>query len=54
MNCISDQRKTNRHPRNAINPFHPFFGMWMAITRKTVAGTVLNPEQRIGLSSPSE
>jgi predicted amidohydrolase YtcJ len=34
-------------PRNAINPYHPFFAMWMAITRKTVDGTVLNPEQRI-------
>lgn len=34
-------------PRNAINPFHPFFGMWMAITRKTAQGTVLEPEQRI-------
>ena len=33
--------------RNAINPYHPFFGMWMAITRKTVSGQVLNPEQRI-------
>jgi predicted amidohydrolase YtcJ len=34
-------------PRNAINPFHPFFGMWMAITRKTVDGTVLNPTETI-------
>jgi predicted amidohydrolase YtcJ len=34
-------------PRKALNPFHPFFGMWMAITRKTVDGTVLSPEQRI-------
>ncbi len=34
-------------PREAINPYHPFFGMWMAITRKTVDGAVLNPEQRI-------
>jgi predicted amidohydrolase YtcJ len=33
--------------RNAINPYHPFFGMWMAITRQTVDGAVLNPEQRI-------
>ncbi|HEU0142261.1 MAG TPA: amidohydrolase [Bryobacteraceae bacterium] len=33
--------------RDAINPYHPFFGMWMAITRKTVDGTVLNPEQTI-------
>jgi predicted amidohydrolase YtcJ len=34
-------------PRDAINPYHPFFGMWMAITRTTADGTVLNPEQRI-------
>ena len=34
-------------PRTAINPYHPFFGMWMAITRKTVDGSVLEPEQRI-------
>jgi predicted amidohydrolase YtcJ len=33
--------------RNAINPFNPFFGMWMAVTRKTTDGTVLHPEQRI-------
>jgi predicted amidohydrolase YtcJ len=34
-------------PRLSINPYHPFFGMWMAITRQTVDGTVINPEQRI-------
>ncbi|MBA3442587.1 MAG: amidohydrolase [Pyrinomonadaceae bacterium] len=34
-------------PRQAINPYHPFFGMWMAITRRTVDGTVISPEQRI-------
>ena len=33
--------------RLAINAYHPFYGMWMTITRKTVDGTVLNPEQRI-------
>lgn len=31
----------------AINPYHPFFGMWMAITRKTVDGTTMEPEQCI-------
>ena len=31
----------------AINPYNPFFGMWMAITRKTSDGTVYNPEQKI-------
>jgi predicted amidohydrolase YtcJ len=34
-------------PRNSINPYHPFYGMWMAITRKTVSGQEINPEQRI-------
>ncbi|MCI0387758.1 MAG: amidohydrolase [Acidobacteria bacterium] len=34
-------------PRLATNPYHPFFGMWMAITRQAVDGTVINPEQRI-------
>jgi predicted amidohydrolase YtcJ len=33
--------------RTAINPYHPFFGMWMVITRKTADGTVFNPEQKI-------
>ena len=33
--------------REAINPYNPFFGMWMAITRKTVSGLVLEPEQRV-------
>jgi predicted amidohydrolase YtcJ len=34
-------------PRQATNPYHPFLGMWIAITRKMVDGNVLNPEQRI-------
>jgi predicted amidohydrolase YtcJ len=34
-------------PRLATNPYHPFLGMWIAITRKMVDGNVLNPEQRI-------
>ena len=33
--------------RKAINPYNPFFGMWMAITRKTVDGTALHPEQGV-------
>jgi predicted amidohydrolase YtcJ len=33
--------------RDAINPFNPFFGMWMAVTRKLTDGSVLVPEQRI-------
>lgn len=31
----------------SINPYAPFFGMWMAITRQTVDGSVTQPEQRI-------
>ncbi len=33
--------------RTAINPFHPFFGMWMAVTRKTQDGSVLGPDERV-------
>lgn len=33
--------------RDAINPYNPFFGMWMAITRKTSDGGVLHPEQAV-------
>jgi predicted amidohydrolase YtcJ len=32
---------------NAINPFNPFFGMWMAITRKATDGTVVGAEETI-------
>jgi predicted amidohydrolase YtcJ len=34
-------------PREATNPYHPFLGMWIAITRKMIDGAVLHPEQRI-------
>ena len=33
--------------RTAINPFDPFFGMWMAITRRTADGSVLGPDQTV-------
>jgi hypothetical protein len=33
--------------RDAINPYNPFFGMWMAITRKVTDGTVLGPDQTV-------
>ena len=33
--------------RQAINPYHPFFGMWMSVTRQGADGIVLEPEQRI-------
>jgi predicted amidohydrolase YtcJ len=35
------------HPRDSINAYHPFYAMWMTITRKTATGEVLGPEQRI-------
>jgi predicted amidohydrolase YtcJ len=34
-------------PRQATNPYHPFLGMWIAVTRQTHEGTVLVPEERI-------
>lgn len=31
----------------AVNPFNPFFNIWMMLTRRTTEGKVLNPEERI-------
>jgi predicted amidohydrolase YtcJ len=31
----------------SVNPFNPFLGMWVAVTRKTSRGAVLHPEERI-------
>jgi predicted amidohydrolase YtcJ len=31
----------------AVNPFNPFFNMWMSITRLTTEGKVIHPEQKI-------
>ena len=33
--------------REAVNPYDPFFGMWIAVTRRTADGSVHYPEQRI-------
>lgn len=33
--------------RESVNPFDPFLGMWMAVTRATADGSVHNPEQRV-------
>jgi hypothetical protein len=33
--------------RQAINPYNPFFGMWMAVTRKTSDGGVLEPQEAV-------
>ena len=32
---------------NAVNPFNPFFGMWMSITRRTTEGKVVYAAQKI-------
>ncbi len=34
-------------PGEAINPYDPFLGMWMAVTRLASDGEVYSPEQRI-------
>jgi predicted amidohydrolase YtcJ len=34
-------------PASATNPWSPWLGMYVAITRKTEAGTVLVPEERL-------
>jgi predicted amidohydrolase YtcJ len=34
-------------PRTSINAYHPFYAMWMAVTRKLADGNVLNPAQRV-------
>ncbi len=34
-------------PRESINPYDPFFGMWVAVTRIAADGSVHNPEQRV-------
>jgi predicted amidohydrolase YtcJ len=31
----------------AVNPFNPFFSMWMAITRRTTEGKTIYPEEKI-------
>ncbi len=31
----------------STNPYNPFFGMWMVVSRKTTEGTVYNPEQKL-------
>ncbi len=33
--------------REAVNPYDPFFGMWVAVTRRAADGSVHNPEQRV-------
>lgn len=34
-------------PREALNPYDPFLGMWMVVTREAADGSVHNPEQRV-------
>ena len=33
--------------KESVNPYDPFFGMWMTVTRTAADGSVHNPEQRI-------
>jgi predicted amidohydrolase YtcJ len=33
--------------RDSINPYNPFLGMWMTITRRTVDGGTVNPEEAL-------
>jgi predicted amidohydrolase YtcJ len=33
--------------RQATNPWDPWLGLWVAVTRKTEAGTVLNPTEKL-------
>src|SRR5262249_40144441 len=34
-------------PRAATNPWHPWLGMWVALTRATETGPVLRPDERL-------
>lgn len=34
--------------RSSINPFSPWLGMWVMVTRRTDHGSVINPEEAIG------
>ena len=31
----------------ATNPYNPFLGLWTCVTRKTIRGSVIHPEQKI-------
>ena len=36
------------HDKNgAVNPYNPFFSMWMMVTRRTRSGAVIEPGQRV-------
>lgn len=36
------------HDKNrAVNPYNPFHGLWVSVTRKTNRGTVVHPEERV-------
>ena len=38
---------TGFNKNKGVNPYNPFLAMWIAITRKTVAGTLVAPEEKI-------
>ena len=31
----------------AVNPYNPFMGLWTSVTRRTIRGTVIHPEERV-------
>ena len=38
---------TGFNKNKGVNPYNPFLAMWIAITRKTVTGTLIAPEEKI-------
>ena len=38
---------TGFNKNKGVNPYNPFLSMWIAVTRKTVAGTLVAPEEKI-------
>lgn len=45
--ALNTDHMSGTDPNHALNPFNPFLTMGTAITRKTEAGKVIGPEQRI-------
>ena len=45
--CGGSDHMIGHDKNHAVNPYNPFLNMWTAVTRKTIAGKVLHPEQKI-------
>lgn len=45
--CGGSDHMIGRDKNHAVNPYNPFLNMSTAVTRKTIAGKVLHPEQKI-------